>query len=172
MLNLLVAVGLLIAPESSDSVMRGTPVRVPVADCPVALPSCGMGGYDHYATAGYGSGGQTHGECMLCQEYGSPTDPTQCHKCIIELNEVEQLAYDKLLAAGRAGDVARVVKLAAAISKRVVYNRERGAIQIKAACDVSTVVASLKVQTDEQRRIAMTLPGVETAMRGVMVGLR
>jgi hypothetical protein len=142
-------------------------------DCSVALPACGSEGtLVHTAIGGFGSGDPTHGECKLCQDNGVPVNPTLCHQCQIELNETERVAYARLLDAGRDGDMTEVVKLAGAISKRVVYNRERGSIQIKAACDESKIVASLRLVTDEQRRIAMSLPDASTQVPRVVVGLQ
>jgi hypothetical protein len=145
-----------------------------VRDCSVALPSCGgvEGGLSHTAVGGFGSGEPLHGECKLCQDNGVPVNPTLCHTCQIELTETERAAYAKLLDAGSKGNLSEVVRLAAAVSKRVVYNRERGSIQIKAACDESKIVASLRLVTDEQRRMAMGLPDASTQMPRVVVGLQ
>jgi len=126
----------------------------------------------HNAVTGFGSGGQLHSECMYCQDFGHTVDPTECHKCAVELDDVERLAYEKLLDASRRGNLEDVVRFALSVPRRAAYNRERGAIQIKAACDPSSIVASLRLETPEQRRTAMALPGVDPRSATVVVGLQ
>jgi hypothetical protein len=145
--------------------------RPAAMDCPVALPSCGGGGLEHTAVTGTGSGGSLHAACMVCEANGVPVSPTECHVCQVSLNETERTAYSSLLISSRTGDIAKALRVANAVPSLVTYNAERNSIQIKAACDRSTIVASIQLQTAEQRRVAMALLRNERAKAPVVVGL-
>jgi len=167
MLQLILALGFaLMANGNSASVVRG-------AECSLALPSCTPpDGIDHRTMSGNNAGGQVHSDCRVCQLNGVPVPAKECHKCMVELDETEQAAYSDLLVAAREGNVDAVVSLAVRTPSRAAYNRERGSVQISAACDKSTIIASFRLSTEEQRRIALSLPAPEGRERSVAVGLQ
>lgn len=138
-------------------------------DCDVALPSCDGQFGAHTATSGYGQGQPTHGDCMLCQFEGSTVDPTQCHACAQHLDHEQQTAYARILQAGRNADVDEILRLAAAVPGKVRFNPKRAALQITAACDDGTIIASLQLTTPAQIRLAATLPKADGARRATAV---
>lgn len=87
------------------------------------------GGYD---------GDEAHGDCRRCVQ-GLP-----CHGFCNpeEEDEGTKAAYAAAVDAASKGDARTLLDLEAAAGDYVIYNRDRGAVQLY-ACDGRTVIASL-----------------------------
>jgi hypothetical protein len=102
-------------------------------------------------------GGQDHFECMDCVESGVPVEIGACHECAsLETKSSQQVAYRALQRAGARGDVDAVLKLAATLPGKVIFNVARNAVQIL-SCSGSAVVGSLQIENKGQQLVAMAL---------------
>jgi hypothetical protein len=114
------------------------------------------------ADAGVGTGNHTS-SCMQCLMNGNPATAQDCHPCGGHLTTEERAAYFTVLQLSRSGDVSLVLRKSLGTGGHVVFNQERGTVQIT-SCDYRTVVANLPVKTNAELRMALALPRGTTSV--------
>ena len=131
-------------------------VLIDCGGCSVGWDGCGTG---HHTTSGgncVGTG--THTTCMICLANGDEVPPNWCHgACSEDLTAEMKPVFESILAAGRRGDISKILQLGVNPGARLLYNSARMAVQVT-ACDHKTIIASLPIRTADQLRLASALP--------------
>ena len=103
-----------------------------------------------------------HFDCLLCS--GEPAYPV-CHPVCRETfgDAGFKLRYEAVVAAADKGDVLGILSMAPALPGYVMWNAERGAIQIK-SCAQTALIASLRVRDPWIVAMAEKLPTSQVVM--------
>src|SRR5688572_26667875 len=123
--------------------------------CGYAQFTCGASQHKFSCTGA--SSANAHSDCT-----GQCPTGEVCHPVCEDTfagNTVGVETYRAVLAAANAGNVPKVLELAARLPTHVALNASRKSIQVK-SCAGEFVIASLRVRSDSQLQLASRLPAI------------